>query len=170
MNRPERYRLARSESTTETDEGALAPIEEYRERSLGGDVNALPPERESMADSEQRMESLMLVDSPEFERIMECVFGVQPHETRTYFRLLELPGSTVEELASALERDRSNVNRSLSTLREKELVERERRLLDGGGYVYQYIAVPVPDAQAVMHEAVDEWAETVHGRIDEFGP
>ncbi|TYL38539.1 TrmB family transcriptional regulator [Natronococcus pandeyae] len=123
-----------------------------------------------MPNREQSMEELMLVDSPEFERIMECVFGIQPHETRTYFRLLELPGSTVAELASALDRDRSNVNRSLSTLREKELVERERRLLDGGGYVYQYFAVPVPEAQEVMHEAVDEWAKTVHGRIEEFGP
>ncbi|ELY40231.1 helix-turn-helix domain-containing protein [Natronorubrum tibetense] len=123
-----------------------------------------------MTDPDQGMEALMLVDSPEFERIMECVFGIQPHETRTYFRLLELPGSTVSELADALERDRSNVNRSLSTLCETGLVERERRLLEGGGYVYQYFAVPVPEAQESMHEAVDEWAETVHGRIDEFGP
>ena len=123
-----------------------------------------------MTDPDQGMEALMLVDSPEFERIMECVFGIQPHETRTYFRLLELPGSTVAELADALERDRSNVNRSLSTLCETGLVERERRLLEGGGYVYQYFAVPVPEAQESMHTAVDEWAETVHGRIDEFGP
>lgn len=123
-----------------------------------------------MTDPDQGMEALMLVDSPEFERIMECVFGIQPHETRTYFRLLKLPGSTVAELADALERDRSNVNRSLSTLCETGLVERERRLLEGGGYVYQYFAVPVPEAQESMHAAVDEWAETVHGRIDEFGP
>ncbi|MEY7851309.1 helix-turn-helix domain-containing protein [Natrarchaeobius sp. A-rgal3] len=123
-----------------------------------------------MPEREQRMEDLMLVDSPEFERIMECVFGVQAHETRAYFLLHELPGSTVTELADELERDRSNVNRSLSTLREKGLIERERRLLEGGGYVYQYFAVPVPDAQELMHGAVDEWAETVHDRIEEFGP
>jgi predicted transcriptional regulator len=123
-----------------------------------------------MADRERGMEELMLVDSPEFDRIMECVFGVQPHETGTYFQLLELQGSTAGELAADLERDRSTINRTLSVLCEKGLVERERRLLDGGGYVYQYFAVPVPDAQELMHEAVDEWAETVHGRIEEFGP
>ena len=123
-----------------------------------------------MSEQEPTIEDLMLVDSPEFERIMECIFGIQPHETRTYVRLLELQGCTVAELASALDRDESNVNRSLSTLREKDLVRRERRLLEGGGYVYQYFAVPIPEAQARMHEAVDEWAETVHERIDEFGP
>ncbi len=122
-----------------------------------------------MADSDPTMEELMLVDEPGFEKIMSCVFGIQPHETRTYLRLLELPGSTVAELATDLERDRSNINRSLSTLREKKLVERERRLLEGGGYVYQYFAIPVPEAQKLMHTAVDEWAETVHERIDEFG-
>ena len=123
-----------------------------------------------MADSERSMEDLMLVDNPEFERIMECVFDIRPHEVQTYFRLLELQGSTVAELADDLERDRSNVNRSLSTLREVGLVERDRRLLEGGGHVYQYFGVPVPDAQTMLHEAVDEWADTVHERIEEFGP
>lgn len=123
-----------------------------------------------MTDSDPDMEALMQVNNPEFERIMECVFGFRPHETRTYFELLEVPGSTVTELADDLDRDRSNVNRALSTLCETDLVERERRLLEGGGYVYQYYAVPVPEAQELLHEAVEEWAETVHGRIEEFGP
>jgi predicted transcriptional regulator len=123
-----------------------------------------------MTDQERSLEDLMLVDSPEFDRIMECVFGIQPHETATYFRLLELQGSTATELASELDRDRSTVNRTLSVLCAKDLVERERRLLDGGGYVYQYFAAPVPEAQLLMHEAVDEWSETVHERVDEFGP
>ena len=123
-----------------------------------------------MADREPGMEELMLVDNPEFDRVMECVFGIQAHETRTYFHLCGEPGSTIAELATDLDRDRSTVNRSLMTLYEKELVDRERRLLEGGGYVYQYFAVPIPEAQALMHEAVDEWAETVHERIDEFGP
>lgn len=123
-----------------------------------------------MSEPDRSMEDLMLVDEPAFERIMECVFGIQPHETRTYVRLCELQGSTVAELAADLERDRSNVNRSLATLSEKELVERERRLLEGGGYVYQYYAVPPSEAQERMHEAVDEWAETVHERIEELGP
>ena len=112
----------------------------------------------------------MLVEEPAFQRVMECVFGVREHESRTYVVLIEMPGSTVGELAADLDRDRSNVNRSLSTLAEKGLIERERRLLDGGGYVYQYYPIPVSEAKELMHEAVDEWAEQVHERIEEFGP
>jgi len=122
-----------------------------------------------MSDAAQPdMVSLMENADPAFEDVMTCVFGIQDHETRTYLALHDRPGSTVEELADALDRDRSNVNRSLSTLLEAGLVERERRLLDSGGFVYQYTAVPLPDAKELLHDALDAWSETVHGAIDEF--
>ncbi|WP_276260263.1 helix-turn-helix domain-containing protein [Haloglomus litoreum] len=117
-----------------------------------------------------RFRELMIDDEPGFTDVMACVFGVQRHEARTYLTLLENPGSTVAELAETLDRDRSNVNRSLTTLREKSLATRQRRLLDSGGHVYQYTATPLDEARELMHETLDEWAAYVHERIDEFGP
>jgi predicted transcriptional regulator len=116
-----------------------------------------------------RFRELMIDDEPGFTDVMACVFGVQRHEARTYLTLLENPGSTVAELADELDRDRSNVNRSLTTLREKNLATRERRLLDSGGHVYQYTATPLEEARELMHETLDEWSAYVHERIDEFG-
>jgi len=98
------------------------------------------------------------------------VFGVQDHESRTYLTLTAHPDSTVAELADVLDRDRSNVNRSLSTLREKGLAERRRRLLDDGGYVYQYTAIPIPEAKTRLHDALDEWVAGVHDAIEAFDP
>jgi predicted transcriptional regulator len=121
-----------------------------------------------MSDPPQ-IDDLIRTDEPSFEHVLSCVFGVQDHESRTYLVLLQNPGSTVAELADALDRDRSNVNRSLSTLLEKGLAERQRRLLDPGGYVYQYTATPLPEAKEMLHDALDEWAEVVHERIDEYG-
>ena len=118
--------------------------------------------------SPERFRDLMDSDDPDLAEVMACVFGIQRHEVRTYRTLLSTPGSTVEELATALDRDRSNMNRSLSTLRAKGLAERERRLLDGGGHVYQYAATPLEEARELMHDALDEWAAIVHDRIDEF--
>ena len=115
------------------------------------------------------IETLVGTTDPEFTHILSCVFGIQDHESRTYLVLREHPGSTVEELAATLERDRSNVNRSLSTLREKGLVRRQRRLLDSGGYVYQYTAIELPEAKAMLHAALDEWVGAVHDEIDAFG-
>ncbi len=119
--------------------------------------------------SPDRFRELMLNDEPTFEDVLSCVFGIQRHESDTYLTLLNSPGSTVAELADIVGRDRSNVNRSLSTLREKGLAERRRRLLDGGGHVYQYTATPLPEAKELMHETLDEWAAYVHERIDEYG-
>jgi predicted transcriptional regulator len=113
--------------------------------------------------------NLMVDSEPDFEEVMVCVFDIRRHEIRTYRALLESPESTVEELATVLERDRSNINRSLSTLREKGLAKRDRRLLDDGGHVYQYTATPLSEAMELMHETLDEWTAYVHARIDEFG-
>jgi len=120
--------------------------------------------------SDPEIEDLVGDVSPSFEHVLSCVFGVRDHESRTYLTLLDHPGSTVAELAETLDRDRSNVNRSLSTLRDKGLVERRRRLLDSGGYVYQYTAIPVPEAKERLHDALDQWVEGVHGAIDAFDP
>jgi predicted transcriptional regulator len=119
--------------------------------------------------SPKRFRQLMLDDEPELADVMACVFGIQDHEVRTYTTLLDHPGSTVEELANVLDRDRSNVNRSLSTLREKGLADRQRRLLDGGGHIYQYSATPLGEARELMHDTLDEWCAYVHDRIDDFG-
>ncbi|SEW24783.1 helix-turn-helix domain-containing protein [Natrinema salifodinae] len=122
-----------------------------------------------MADSPQhRLGELMEASNPAFEEVMSCVFGIEDHETRAYLGLCERPGSTIEELAAALDRDRSTVTRSLSTLRDRGLVRRDRRLLDGGGYVYQYTALELPAAKELLHEALDAWTATVHDVIDEF--
>ncbi|MFB6123795.1 MAG: helix-turn-helix domain-containing protein [Haloferacaceae archaeon] len=121
-----------------------------------------------MADAPD-VEELVGEEEPSFQHVLSCVFGIQNHESRTYLVLLDNPGSTVAELAERLDRDRSNVNRSLATLLEKGLAERERRLLDPGGYVYQYTATPLPEAKELMHETLDAWVERVHERIDAFG-
>lgn len=100
--------------------------------------------------------------------MLECVFGIHSHERRTYFALLETPGTTTAELADDLDRDRSSVSRSLSTLSETGLVQRDRKILDGGGYVYQYIATPLPETKELMHSSVDRWVAQVHDCIESF--
>jgi predicted transcriptional regulator len=121
-----------------------------------------------MADAPSHFGELLEQPEPAFQDVLRCVFGIQDHEVRTYVALLENPGSTVEELAAEMDRDRSNVNRSLSTLLENGLAERNRRLLDAGGYVYQYTATDLPEAKNRLHDALDAWTNTVHDVIDEF--
>lgn len=120
-----------------------------------------------MADAEFR--DLLLMEDPAFEDVMRCVFGIQAHEIQTYVALLDHPESSAATLADVLGRDRTNVSRSLSTLREKELVERRREVLDGGGEVYCYVAEPLPAVKERLYTELDAWTTTVHERIDGFG-
>ncbi|MFC4436289.1 MULTISPECIES: helix-turn-helix domain-containing protein [Natrialbaceae] len=123
-----------------------------------------------MADEPRhRLDELMDAPNPAFETVMSCVFGIEAHETRTYLALVDRPGSTIDELEGPLDRDRSTINRAMTTLYERGLIRRDRRLLDGGGYVYQYTAVALPEVKEMLHEALDAWTATVHDVIDGFG-
>ena len=70
--------------------------------------------------------------------------------------------TAILERLDADDRDRSNVNRSLSRLCDLDLAYRERRLLDSGGYVYQYGADPLPEPKERLHEVLDRWTDRVH--------
>ncbi|WP_227380556.1 helix-turn-helix domain-containing protein [Haladaptatus halobius] len=117
----------------------------------------------------QRFRELMLAEEPGFEDVLRCVFSIQPHESHLYLTLLEQPNSTMDELASVTDRDRTNISRSLATLREKGLASRYRRLLDDGGHVYRHEPTSLDEAKDLMHYTLDEWSAYVHTRIDDFG-
>lgn len=110
-----------------------------------------------------------LVDPPDLETVLRTVFGLRPSERDAYLGLLRVPDSSASEVAEELGRDRSNVNRSLRTLRERGLAERRRVLLEDGGHVYRYTASPLSEARDRMHATLTEWAEVAHERIEEFG-
>jgi len=96
------------------------------------------------------------VKKPTRTEVLRTVFGLGEHDIITYDAVVDVRGATTSELADRLDRDRSNVNRSLNRLREAGIVTRGRRLLDEGGHVYQYY--PVDEAfDALVARAVDRW-------------
>jgi len=62
----------------------------------------------------------------------------------------------------------ATVSRSLQSLLDRNLATRERRLLNGGGFVYQYSAVDLEPVKDRLHESLDRWTATVHDHIDAF--
>ena len=105
------------------------------------------------------------VKSPTRTEVLRTVFGLGEHDVRTYDAVVEVTGATTSELADRLDRDRSNVNRSLNRLRESGIVTRGRRLLDGGGHVYQYYAVDEA-SEALVARAVDRWRSAALDAIE----
>jgi predicted transcriptional regulator len=124
---------------------------------------------ETEAEAAPSPDDLVRTEEPSFAHIMSCVFGIREHESEAYLTLLERPGRTTDELAEYLDRDRSNVSRSLQSLLDRNLATRERRLLDGGGFVYQYSAVDLGTVKDRLHESLERWTASVHDHIDAFG-
>ena len=98
----------------------------------------------------------LAVKAPDREEVFRTVFGLGEQDVRTYDAVVEVTGATTSELADHLDRDRSNVNRSLKRLRETGLVTRGRRLLDEGGHVYQYY-VADDASEDLVARAIDRW-------------
>jgi len=104
--------------------------------------------------------------SPSAFSVAQTVLGLRSPDLATYDALSSQPGASTKELAAELDRDRSNVNRSLTRLDEAGLVCRQRRLLDSGGYFYAYFAEPSDIVTDRLTEALDRWTEAAAAAID----
>lgn len=111
----------------------------------------------------------MVADEPDFDELLECVFGITEPVAEVYRHLHAQEECTARELARTLECDQSSVNRKLNRLREQGLVTRNRDLLSVGGFAYTYEPVPMDEVQELMHETLDEWAAFMHHQINDVG-
>lgn len=106
--------------------------------------------------------------APTMADVMDAVYDLGPAKREAFQALRANPGSTTRELSEVLDRDRSNINRSLTTLMETGLVIRRRRLLREGGYVYQYSPRSPVEVEVLMQTILTKWAEAASVRVSEF--
>ncbi|MFB6242680.1 MAG: winged helix-turn-helix transcriptional regulator [Halobaculum sp.] len=99
------------------------------------------------------------VTEPSLQETVETLFGLNERDVETLRAIQEEPGATTNDVAESVGRDRSNVNRSISLLEEIGLVTRRRRIMEAGGFFYEHYAESSEDIEALLTEAVEEWAE-----------
>lgn len=92
--------------------------------------------------------------------LLRCSFGLTKTELSLLKHYLQHPGTmTVKELSERLSLERSGVQKAISTLVEKGLVERRQVNNDRGGFFYSYALVDrekIADRSARLIEA---WSE-----------
>lgn len=98
---------------------------------------------------------------PEIEELLETVFRLNSGEIAV---LMELCGSTmsVKDLASALGRDRSTVQRYLDGLRKAGLIDRQR---EGRKHLY---SVSKDEIRDHARDRLHEWVEMKEQALDEL--
>jgi predicted transcriptional regulator len=70
----------------------------------------------------QTVEELMMAHEPEFNDVIRCVFKIKDYEIEVYFYLLDHPESTIAEVSESLKKDRSSIQRSIQTLKDKGMI------------------------------------------------
>ncbi|MEM0351230.1 MAG: helix-turn-helix domain-containing protein [Archaeoglobaceae archaeon] len=89
--------------------------------------------------------------------ILKCSFDISCFDMEVYVNLLKKNPTTVDDLADALNKDKSTVYKSLQKLLEKGLVERDYRILRSGGYKYLYKPINFEEFKKKIVEAVQVW-------------
>lgn len=106
------------------------------------------------------------VQTPTIDEIFETIFGLRSQELAVYKLLVTTPGLTTKQLADELGKDRSNINRSLTVLRQTGLVDRRRRILEAGGFFYEYFAAPEDTCIQVTKQALERWQQAAQERLE----
>ena len=102
------------------------------------------------------IEGLLIKKIDTHTDLMCCAFGLRECDITIYSSLMENP-KTVEDISSLICRDRSTTQRSLKTLLDKGLIERERKHLEKGGYFYIYKSVSSDAVKKQILEQLDTW-------------
>ncbi|WP_457549060.1 helix-turn-helix domain-containing protein [Archaeoglobus sp.] len=88
--------------------------------------------------------------------LLACVLGLNCAEAETYFALLEKGNADVDDIAKAINKDKTTVYRALRRLEEIGLVSKEYRIVRTGGYKYIYKPIPVKDLESLVIRRVEE--------------
>jgi predicted transcriptional regulator len=107
------------------------------------------------------------VESPSFHDVVSSLFDLNDRDVETFRVVQRNPGARTEDIAATVERDRSNVNRSVTRLEEIGLVVRHRRVMEAGGYFYEHYAQPTETVEEHLTSAVEEWAGSAVDTIRE---
>ena len=111
----------------------------------------------------------MLERDLECENLLDCFHGLSDLD-RDVFRLLVDGGEprTVDEIAAAIDRERTTAYRSLRRLDEAGIVRKERRSGDGGSYYHVFTPADPDEVADAMQRLLNDWYATMGALIGEF--
>ncbi|MDJ1434711.1 helix-turn-helix domain-containing protein [Halostagnicola sp. A-GB9-2] len=89
-------------------------------------------------ESMNELDDTVPIEPPDEEQLLRTVFDISETELEVCRHLMSEPEVTIEELADAVDRDRSVVARHINHLVELGMVEKRSRVLSEGGRVNIY--------------------------------
>jgi predicted transcriptional regulator len=110
-----------------------------------------------------------LVGDMQCESLLQCFHGLKGLDREVFSVLVAADDPlTVDEVAEAVDRERSTAYRSVRRLVDAGFVRSEQINYDDGGYYHVYDPVDADEVAADLQEMLDEWYALMDRLIDEF--
>jgi predicted transcriptional regulator len=114
------------------------------------------------------MEPQMAAGADSCTDLLRCMYNLSDLDLEVLRLLLDEGASKAEVLADRLDRDRSTVYRSLQKMVSCQVVTKETRSLERGGYYHVYASVPRDLLKERLSHCIQEWHERVTSLLARF--
>jgi predicted transcriptional regulator len=105
----------------------------------------------------------------ECEGLLECIHGLKQLDRECFGVLVEATSPmTVDEVADAVERERSTAYRSIQRLLQTGFVQKEQVNYEQGGYYHVYRPADPDEVADDMQRMLNEWYAKMGQLIQEF--
>ncbi|ELZ97902.1 MULTISPECIES: helix-turn-helix domain-containing protein [Haloferax] len=105
----------------------------------------------------------------ECEGLLECLHGLKQLDRRCFEVLVETEEHlTVDEVADAVERERSTAYRSIQRLLQAGLIQKEQVNYEHGGYYHVYHPTDPNEVADDMQRMLNDWYAQMGTLIQEF--
>lgn len=105
----------------------------------------------------------------ECEGLLECVHGLKPLDREVFRVLVESDDpATVDEVAEAVDRERSTAYRAVQRLLRSGYIRKEQVNYEQGGYYHVYRPADADEVADDMQRTLNDWYAKVGQLIHEF--
>lgn len=105
----------------------------------------------------------------DLKEIIMCSFSLNKTEYQTLLILLKQSEAlSIGEIAKLVKLERSTVQKAISKLKDKDLVDRRQINLSGGGYHFIYAAKDHDEIKSELKTIVQGWHKSVIEAINEW--
>ncbi len=111
----------------------------------------------------------LLQQDMECEGLLECIHGLKQLDKECFRVLVESDEPlTIDEVAEAVDRERSTAYRSIQRLLESGFIQKEQINYDQGGYYHVYYPMDPTQIATEMQRTLNDWYAKLGQLIHEF--
>ena len=100
--------------------------------------------------------------------LLTCLYNLKPADLQVFQAVARNEGTSLDQIAKLLQKDRSSVHRCLAKLVSLDLVNKQTMTLKGGGYYHAYSIQNPATIKEHAKEKVREITASLNRLIDKF--